>query len=92
MGRPGEYESHITFDTKYVDAVRTAPGDFPGWKFSRMENDPVLGDGHYCYLTSHDSDYWALEDEMHRVARAMKMAGVPPMRKKIEKVLHDTVY
>lgn len=42
------YEAHITF---------MAPKGFQiwtnGWKFSKIDGDPVLGDGVKCYLTKH---------------------------------------
>lgn len=82
------FEAHITFEQMHEESVRSL-GARHGWKFSRIDGDPVLGQKVYCYLSAHDSDVERLQDTMDLLANSAAATGTPPVRTKIELIVFD---
>lgn len=83
------FEAHITYDANHAFAVENFKGD--GWKFSKIDGDPVLGQQLFCYLTAH-GDYAKelLAGMQQRALVISSLFGVQPLRMKIERVIYDT--
>lgn len=85
------YESHVTMEG---DPVVVKPlVENLGWKFSKIDGDPILGKGVKCYATMHHS--FAIPegdvlDVLHITAAALRGNGVNVTREKIEVVIYDT--
>lgn len=88
------YEAHITMlaekpDHRYLkDLVERY-----GWKFSKIDGDPNLGDGVKCYATKHFKSSLPKEkvlEELTAVARHLDGIYGDVIREKIELVIHDT--
>lgn len=86
------YETHITLSEEYVNY----PFELKGWKFSKIDGDPILGDGVKCYLTSHDKEYGnAVHKLYNAVVNLQSSCGVDGifnvriLRVKIEKIVKD---
>lgn len=86
--KPSLYEAHITFKLEHREKVETCCP--PGWKFSAIDGDPVLGKGVFCYLTSYDSSDSMLLSRMERVCQGFDYLGVKAVRQKIERIVYDT--
>lgn len=79
------YEAHLTYAEEFGPQVeQRCP---PGWKFSTIAGDPVLGKARYCYLTSHGKFARTL---LLRARVAELVLGLPCLRLKIEKIVYDT--
>lgn len=84
------YECHITFENTDPDRTKTEILNL-GWKYSRIDGDPVMGDGVKQYATKHypkrlgDS---VVLNNVERVSMLLSHLGVT--RSKVELVLHDT--
>lgn len=64
----------------------------PGWKFSSIEGDIVLGDGIKCYATRLTNSRKPIDDvlkELHETADNLVNAGAEVMRRKTELVIYD---
>jgi hypothetical protein len=84
------YECHITLEDD-PDKVKIACRDI-GWKYSRIDGDPVLGKGLKCYATKHFNyklDESVVLELLNNAADEMKLSGLKVTRRKVEKVLHD---
>ena len=84
-----DFESHITC-LGHEEKVKEV-GKAMGWSFSKIDGDPVLGQGVKCYLTRHARDYVKLHGDMMQVKRELqdKDVNVPVLRTKIELIMHD---
>ena len=89
--KPLGYEAHITFSRDWIQTIAVVWAvTQQGWKLSKFDADPVLGDKPYAYLTHYDTDAIALLDQMQRIANALRETGVPVIREKIEAIVYDT--
>jgi hypothetical protein len=82
-----KYEGHITFSAEYAHLVQEYAVPDNGWHYSCIADDPVLGDGHRCYLTGYDDDSDTLIKRMVIVSMEIK---VPFLRMKVEETIFDT--
>lgn len=83
------YECHITVPAaRRNEAIKVAAQR--GWKTSEIARDPILGDGTYFYLTSHDDNLITLHGRMSLCALNLREWGVPVIRQKIEMIVYDT--
>lgn len=87
---PGYYECHVTFTTP----TGLDPG-IRGWKFSRIDGDPVLGRGVKSYLTRQFKDSRPLReviDEVEFTAAMLRDSGPEfnVLRTKVEHVCYDS--
>ena len=80
------WEAHITF---YSDKEL----EYPSWKFSKIDGDPVLGKGVKSYLTKQFKGSIPLSDileEMNGVTKHIFDSGCDYFRRKVERVVFDT--
>lgn len=87
------YECHITMvgDSEKIKK-ETENG---GWKFSRIEGDPTLGDGVKCYATKHYNKKYHPE----HITKALELTAsqiawltdAKILRTKIELVVYDNI-
>lgn len=80
-----KFEIHLTFD---------APAELPGWSYSKIDGDPVLGGGPRHYLTSYAT---SLERALAKIGDARLLLGIRfladhLLREKIEQIVHDVRY
>jgi len=87
-----DFEAHITC-LGHEEKVKEV-GEATGWSFSKIDGDPILGQGVKCYLTHHARDYITLHERMLAVKRELqdKDVNVPVLRTKIELIMHDERY
>lgn len=81
------YECHITFRGEEATLVEMA--GLPGWSFSKIDGDPVMGKGVLCYLTA---NFNTRDVALLSVGIACGMAekkGLHPIRAKVEHVIYD---
>lgn len=87
-----DYEIHITLrppSDKYAELQYRARAQEFGWKFSKIDGDPVLGDAVWHYLTTHrHSKADALTALKHMAAHFPGLV----VREKIELIVYDTRY
>lgn len=81
------YEAHVTFSsTKEIGLF--------GWKFSKIDGDPVLGDGVKSYLTRQfkaTRPLSAVVEELEQVATNLREDyGEDVLRTKVELVVYDS--
>lgn len=89
------YECHITFeDNNYGEAVAKKSVEFyTGWKFSKIDGDPVLGTGTRFYATQNYPKTMRKQEvllELHKATSRIEMCDFPVIRQKIEVVIFDT--
>ena len=85
------YECHITMegDAKKIEPIV----EKTGWKFSKIDGDPILGAGVKCYATAHFNTRYCREfvqqqvDLVAQIFREQK--GIKLLRRKVELVLYD---
>lgn len=82
-----KFECHLTFSIGFAASVQSYAHD--GWKFSKIDGDPVLGDKVFCYLTAYDDNIVDMLNRMNAKAAFLQQVGVPVIRKKIELILVD---
>jgi hypothetical protein len=82
------YECHITFNRADAEQIEGGPLSI-GWKFSKIDGDPVLGQKVYCYLTAHDIDYASMFQKMWATIYAVRDHGIEVVRAKIEHIVYD---
>lgn len=84
------YEAHITlngdpeFSKESVESIN--------WKFSKIDGDPVMGDGVKCYATRHFNAKWPTEDVvawLFAAATKLNRLGIEVTRRKVELVIYD---
>lgn len=92
------YEVHLTFVSNDVERLKYAI-ETVGWKFSKIDGDPVLGEGVKCYATKHyagNKPQSFVASELDKVVREITailtvLPNTNIVRKKIESVLYDEV-
>jgi hypothetical protein len=87
------YECHITLIVPPLMLVPSILEEKTGWKFSRIDGDPVLGPGVKSYLTRHYPDHLPEVEVKAHLADAVEMVrhlGFEVLREKIEVVIHDS--
>lgn len=82
------YECHVTFLSDGIEA----PSNPKGWKFSRIDGDPTLGDGVKSYLTRHYParlGHGQVVQHLNQAARSLSAQGYRVLRLKVELVVYD---
>jgi hypothetical protein len=83
-----KYEAHITLDKEYGPRLREG---LKGWQYSAIDDDPIMGQKPYCYLTSYDHDPDNLLERMLVVEDILAYEmDIPVLRKKIERIIYDS--
>jgi hypothetical protein len=77
-------EIHLTFHISHADKVHDACPH--GWKFSKILNDPVMGDHPFCYLTTYAED---AKSAFAKIDLVKLSVPVQVLREKIEVIIHD---
>lgn len=83
------YECHVTYLDNATDTL-----NYPGWKPSRIDGDPILGDGVKSYFTKHYSARISMDDMKNELAEVVKFLltnNKKVLRSKIELVVYDNV-
>lgn len=84
------FECHVTFMPNSGETIVHNPG----WIFSAINGDPVLGQGVKSYLTRQYSSRYPLQhviNETEAVAEALRKSGlVKVLRTKVERVVYDS--
>ena len=82
------YEAHLTFDKDHAEILRH--GYYP-WEYSAIDNDPIMGQHPYCYLTNYGESARDLVVSIDRVTLALwDIYRISPLRSKIEKIIYDS--
>jgi len=81
------FECHITIEGRQDWSAIVELADDMGWKPSKIDGDPLLGDKVFYYLTSYHTDLQVLKLRMHEMADRV---GPGVIRKKIEQIIYDT--
>lgn len=89
------YESHITLvaPDSLADRIRTMV-EAAGWKFSKIDGDPVLGDGVKMYATHNyptDVGIAYVTAALHGTSIGLIGCGYRVIRRKIETVVFDQI-
>lgn len=82
------FEVHIT--CRPEDAHRLKSAAFGGWKFSQFDGDPVMGEGHFTYLTCYRNSAYNAQTAMEHKAYMLREVGAEVLRTKIEKIIYDS--
>jgi len=84
-----DYECHITIrDSQPLASIQfIVHGN--GWKFSRIANDPDLGDSTFCYATRWFDSLDAAIQNVKDTADVFEAAKLTVVRRKIEQVVSD---
>jgi hypothetical protein len=84
----GKFEAHITMDK--VHGSRLKDG-LKGWQYSAIDDDPIMGQKPYCYLTAYDPDALNLKYRMDDVVDILETEmGILALRTKIERIIYDS--
>jgi hypothetical protein len=82
------FEAHITLDKEYGPRLREG---LKGWQYSAIDDDPIMGQKPYCYLTAYDPDPEDLFERMLVVEDILVYEmDIPVLRKKIERIIYDS--
>ena len=85
-----KYEAHITMD-KMDNTVKAVQGGLGPWVYSCIDDDPVMGQKPYCYLTGYHEDPSMLKARMEYACSILKNdLGIPVLRTKIERIVFDS--
>jgi hypothetical protein len=85
------YECHVTMlgDPDKIEKDTNSIG----WKFSKIDGDPILGVGIKCYATKHFPAKDVVGDVVEKVKGVslfMRLAGHQVLRDKVELVVYDS--
>ncbi len=85
------FECHLTIDVPLnrLGQLRDEIEDTIYWKFSRITDDPLLGQGVFCYATAHFSDAVKATKETCDLSEALELMDFTVARRKIEIVMFD---
>lgn len=84
-----KYEAHITFDKSDKNVAFLKDG-YNGWQYSCIDDDPVMGQKPYCYLTAYLPDRYKLMEWMDITTTLVAVKGINSLRTKIEHILYDS--
>lgn len=84
------FEAHITVDAVHADRLQRVSKGLIGWKFSKIDGDPIMGLGTRCYLTAYDKDDKQLLTRMKSIVVGLELIDIPHLRQKIEHIVFDT--
>ena len=82
------YEIHLTFDTnaerreeleRYTESL--------GWKWSYIQNDPVLGKKNFCYATRYAG---SMDKALDEIRGFVSESPEDAIRQKVEHIVYDT--
>lgn len=85
------YECHVTMIGDAVNIENSVSKI--GWKFSKIDGDPILGEGIKCYATKHYPAKLEANDVVHlvqEVSSVLKNKGHNILRDKVELVIYDS--
>jgi hypothetical protein len=85
------FECHVTCDDASPNEARAVVEGL-GWKFSRIDGDPIVGEGTRIYATRHfhrNKPRDEIEKILVDVAEKMSSKGLTVTRIKIEHVVFD---
>lgn len=88
------YECHITLTANPPGGVGYAKHviEHSGWKFSKIDGDPIMGEGIRVYATRHFNarrTVERVEADLVKTADILSRAGLKVTRRKIEMVVLD---
>lgn len=89
------YECHITIEAtgEYMQQKAQELIEKRGWKFSKIDGDPVLGKGVKCYATNHFAAKKNVDEvirNMSYLAEELFAASFLVIREKVELIIFDT--
>jgi hypothetical protein len=83
-----KYEAHITLDKAVAPRVKAGLKD---WQYSAIDDDPIMGQKPYCYLTAYDPDAKMLKARMDQVVDILNTEmGIEVLRTKVERIIFDS--
>lgn len=85
------YECHVTMIGVAAEIEHSVSKI--GWKFSKIDGDPILGEGIKCYATKHYPVKIEANDVVtfvREASSAMKNCGHTVLRDKVELVIYDS--
>ena len=82
-----KYEAHITMDKVHAPKIKNGIGQ---WSYSAIDDDPLMGQKPYCYLTAYDPDANHLLEKMNFTTKYLEGEGIPVLRTKIERIIFDS--
>jgi hypothetical protein len=88
------YELHITVrPTAGAEGpLQSAIESYPGWHYSCIYGDPVLGKHPYCYATTHIETTVNIQDvitHLESMGKNLRRQNFSTIREKVELVLYD---
>mgnify|MGYP001233656219 CR=1 FL=1 len=84
-----DYECHITIGDAQQFVIIQSIVQANGWKFSRITNDPDLGDTTFCYATRWFDNLDVAIQNVKDTADIFEDAKLIVIRRKIEQVVSD---
>lgn len=81
----GVFEGHITYLAQFASIIKE-DAEKSGFKTSKIDGDPVMGDKVFFYLTAHSDSFETLLMKMKNYIMSQR---VKPVRYKIEATLID---
>lgn len=83
------YELHITMEDPEPFKVKTAVEALQ-WKFSKIDGDPIMGEGIKCYATNYsNAELKEVIKWIEDTADQLSSLGCNVIRRKIEKTIYD---
>jgi hypothetical protein len=93
---PPKFEIHLTFEGSHAERVEQlqfkSDNVWRFWKFSKIDGDPVLGQGVRAYLSAYS---FTKEGALTTIAAAkanLEQEEIKLCREKIEQIVHDIEY
>lgn len=91
-----KYEAHITLDKIHAPSLKEdntairSLHELKGWQYSAIDDDPLMGQKPYCYLTAYDPDPVNLLKRLEDACFVLLAMCVDPLRGKIERIIYDS--
>ncbi len=85
------FECHLTIDVplNQLGHLREEIENKIDWKFSRITDDPLLGEGMFCYATAHFTYAMQALCKTEGLSEELRRSGFNVVRRKIEIVMFD---
>lgn len=83
----GKFEAHITLDKSFASRLKEG---INGWSYSAIDDDPIMGQKPYCYLTAYNVDVDVLREAMDLTLAVLYEMSIPTLRIKIERIVFDS--